>query len=241
MNCPFLLWQEAVKKICSWEYVNCVDMWVRFISANIRDFDLQSLFFMTVKLINGVAHMFPGPRYLPLRLKSIEWLNCLSSSSGTFIPVASLVLDILEYKVAGEGRKAQIAFDTASVLKVRIMFILSHAVNLLSFSSQFNAIFGSCYLVIGNWHLQLPKHYLKSKSFQDECFQSAVKQLAFHFSQWSFHISFPDLATIPLIRLRRILDITTLESLRRIVKRMIDQVLVLLASSRFYLVSFIRM
>ncbi|XP_047970485.1 nucleolar complex-associated protein 2 isoform X2 [Salvia hispanica] len=179
--------KEAVKKICSWEYVNCVDMWVRFISANIRDFDLQSLFFMTVKLINGVAHMFPGPRYLPLRLKSIEWLNCLSSSSGTFIPVASLVLDILEYKVAGEGRKAQIAFDTASVLK-------------------------------------LPKHYLKSKSFQDECFQSAVKQLAFHFSQWSFHISFPDLATIPLIRLRRILDITTLESLRRIVKRMIDQV-----------------
>ncbi|KAL1553232.1 nucleolar complex protein 2 [Salvia divinorum] len=179
--------KEAVRKICSWEYVNCVDMWVRLISANIRDFDLQSLFFMTVKLINGVAHMFPGPRYLPLRLKSIEWLNCLSSSSGTFIPVASLVLDILEYKVVGEGRKAQIAFDTATVLK-------------------------------------LPKHYLKSKSFQDECFQSAVKQLAFHFSQWSYHISFPDLATIPLIRLRRILDITTLESLRRIVKRMIDQV-----------------
>ncbi|KAG6410120.1 hypothetical protein SASPL_128169 [Salvia splendens] len=179
--------KEAVKKICSWEYVNCVDMWVRFISANIRDFDLQSLFFMTVKLINGVAHMFPGPRYLPLRLKSIEWLNCLSSSSGTFIPVASLVLDILEYKVVGEGRKAQIAFDTGSVLK-------------------------------------LPKHYLKSKSFQDECFQSAVKQLAFHFSQWCYHISFPDLATIPLIRLRMILDITTLESLRRIVKRMIDQV-----------------
>ncbi|KAG6412697.1 hypothetical protein SASPL_125382 [Salvia splendens] len=179
--------KEAVRKICSWEYVNCVDMWVRFISANIRDFDLQSLFFMTVKLINGVAHMFPGPRYLPLRLKSIEWLNCLSSSGGTFIPVASLVLDILEYKVVGEGRKAQIAIDTATVLK-------------------------------------LPKHYLKSKSFQDECFQSAVKQLALHFSQWSYHISFPDLATIPLIRLRRILDITTLESLRRIVKRMIDQV-----------------
>ncbi|XP_042035337.1 nucleolar complex protein 2 homolog, partial [Salvia splendens] len=179
--------KEAVRKIYSWEYVNCVDMWVRFISANIRDYDLQSLLFMTVKLINGVAHIFPGPRYLPLRLKSIEWLNLLSSSSGTFIPVASLVLDILEYKVSREGRKAQIAFNIKTVLK-------------------------------------LPKHYLKSKSFQEECFQSAFKQLAFHFSQWSYHISFPDLATIPVIRLRRILETTTVESLCRIVKLMIDQV-----------------
>ncbi|XP_057798972.1 protein REBELOTE [Salvia miltiorrhiza] len=179
--------KEAVRKICSWEYVSCVDLWVRFLSANIRDYDLQSLFFTTIQLINGVAHMFPGPRYLPLRLKSIEWLNCLSSSSGSFIPVASLVLDILEYKVVREGRKAQNAFNIATVLK-------------------------------------LPKHYLKSKGFQDECFQSAVKQLAFHFSQWSYHISFPDLATIPLIRLKRILEITTVESLRRIVKRLIDQV-----------------
>ena len=135
MSCPNLLKQEAVRKICSWESVNCVDTGVRFISANIRDYDLQSLFFMTVKLINGVAHMFPGPRYLPLRLKSIKWLNLLSSSSGTFIPVASLVLDVLEYKVSGEGRKAQIAFNTTTVLKVRIIFIQSQAENLLSFSS----------------------------------------------------------------------------------------------------------
>lgn len=179
--------KEAVRKICCWEYINCIDLWVRFISANIHDHDLQSLFFMTVQLVNGLAHMFTGPRYLPLRLKCVEWLNCLSSSSGQFIPIASLLLDILEYKVVREARKAQNAFNIASVLK-------------------------------------LPKHYLKSKSFQDECFHSAVEQLALHFSQWSFHISFPDLATIPLIRLKRINEIPTIETLRRMVKRLIDQV-----------------
>ncbi|KAH6760377.1 Noc2p family [Perilla frutescens var. frutescens] len=178
--------KEAVRKICSWEYVNCIDLWVRFISANIRDYDLQSLFFMTIQLVNGLAHMFTGPRYLPLRLKCVEWLNCLSSSSGNFIPLASLVLDILEYKVVREGQKAQNAFNIASVLK-------------------------------------LPKHYLKSKSFQDECFHSAIEQLSSHFAQWSYHISFPDLATIPLIRLRRIHEITTIETLRRMVMRLIDQ------------------
>ncbi|KAL0303142.1 UNVERIFIED_CONTAM: Nucleolar complex protein 2 [Sesamum radiatum] len=179
--------KEAVRKICSWEYVNCVDLWVRFISANISDYDLQSLFFMTIQLINGLAYMFPGPKYFPLRLKCIGWLNYLARSSGNFIPLASLVLDILEYNIAKEGRKAQNAINIASVLK-------------------------------------LPKQYLKSKSFQDECFHSAVEQLALHFAQWSHHICFPDLATIPLIRLRKIHEITTIESLRRMVKRLIDQV-----------------
>ena len=33
----------------------------------------------------------------------IRWLNNLSSSSGVFIPVTSLVLDVLEYKIAKDN------------------------------------------------------------------------------------------------------------------------------------------
>ncbi|XP_075495142.1 protein REBELOTE [Primulina tabacum] len=179
--------KEAVKRICSWEYVNCIDLWVRFISTYIHDYDLQSSFFMTVQLIYALALMFPGPRYFPLRLKCIEWLNCLSSSSGNFIPLASLVLDILEYKVVKENRKAQNNFNIASVLK-------------------------------------LPKHYLKSKHFQEECVRSAIEQLSLHFAQWSCHISFPDLACIPLICMRKFIETTISESSRRLVKHLIDQV-----------------
>lgn len=111
--------QEAVKKICSWEYVNCIDLWVRFISANIHDYDLQPLMFMTIQIINGLAYLFAGPRYFPLRLKCIQWLSFLSSSSGFFIPVASFVLDILEYKVVKEGGRSRNTFNITSVLKVR--------------------------------------------------------------------------------------------------------------------------
>ncbi|KZV57477.1 nucleolar complex protein 2 [Dorcoceras hygrometricum] len=179
--------KEAVKRICSWECVNCIDLWVRFISTNMHDYDLQSSLFMTIQLIYALALMFPGPRYFPLRLKCIEWLNCLSSSSGNFIPLALLVLDILEYKVVKENRKAQMNFNIASVLK-------------------------------------LPKHYLKSKHFQEESVRSAIEQLSLHFAQWSTHISFPDLACIPLLCMRKFTETTTSESLRRLVKHLIDQV-----------------
>lgn len=90
-----------------------------FISANIRDYDLQPLLFMIIQIINGVALLFPGPRYLPLRIKCIQWLNQLSSSSGVFIPVASLVLDVLEHKIGKEGEKSEKAFRFSTSIKVR--------------------------------------------------------------------------------------------------------------------------
>ncbi|KAM7499175.1 hypothetical protein LguiA_023589 [Lonicera macranthoides] len=179
--------EDAIKKICSWEYANCIDLWVMFISANIRDYDIQPLCYMAIQLINGVANLFPGPRYFPLRLRCIQWLNKLSSSSGIFIPVTSFVLDLLEYKIGKEDGKPGKSINFPSLLK-------------------------------------LPKHWLKSQKFREECVFSAIEMLSVHFSQWSYHISFPDLATIPLSRLKKFHEVTTIESLRRVVKRLIDQV-----------------
>lgn len=110
--------QEALKRICSWEYANCINLWVGFIAANIQDYDLQPLFFTMVQLINGVVGLFPGPRYFPLRLNCIQWLNDLSNSTGVFIPIASFVLDVLEYKIVREGGKPGPALSFESVVKV---------------------------------------------------------------------------------------------------------------------------
>ncbi|KAJ8760274.1 hypothetical protein K2173_011686 [Erythroxylum novogranatense] len=179
--------KEAVKKVCSWQYINCIDLWVEFISLYIHDYDLQPLLYMICQIINGVAILFPGPRYLPLRVKCIQWLNQLSSSSGIFIPIASLTLDLLEYKIGKESLKPGSNFNFSSALK-------------------------------------FPKYWLKSRNFQEECVLSTVELLVAHFAQWSYHISFPELATIPLIRLRKFHETTTIEGLRRVVKRFIDQV-----------------
>lgn len=112
--------QEAVKRICSWQYTNCINLWVSFISANVKDYDLQPLLYMIIQIINGVAVLFPGPRYLPLRIKCIRWLNNLSSASGVFIPVASFAMDILEYRTGKDNGKPGKDFNFSSTIKVRI-------------------------------------------------------------------------------------------------------------------------
>lgn len=73
---------------------------------------------MIVQIINGVALLFPGPRYLPLRLRCSQWLNHLSGSSGVFIPVTSLVLDVLEYKITKDSGKPGRVFQPMSTMKV---------------------------------------------------------------------------------------------------------------------------
>ncbi|XP_022133965.1 nucleolar complex protein 2 homolog isoform X2 [Momordica charantia] len=179
--------KEAIKMICSWQYINCIDLWVKFIAVNFHDYDLQAPLYNVIQIVNGVAVLFPGPRYLPLRIKCIKWLNHLSSSSGIFIPVVSMVLDILEHTISKEAKKPGVVFNHLSVL-------------------------------------QLPKYWLKSQNFVEECVLSSIELLSVHFCQWSYNISFPELATIPLIQLKKFHATTTTENLKRLVKRFIDQV-----------------
>ncbi|KAL2926378.1 Nucleolar complex protein 2-like protein [Bienertia sinuspersici] len=180
--------EEALQKICSWEYVLCIDLWVKFVSVNIKDNDLHGLLFSLIQVINGVAKLFGGQRNLPLRVKCIQWLNQLSECSEVFIPVSSLALDILESSSgqdAGKPGKGGVNLSTI---------------------------------------LQVPKYWLKSRDFHEECVSAAVELLCAHFIHWSHHISFPELATVPVIRLKQFHEKSTVESLRRPVKRLIDQV-----------------
>lgn len=179
--------KEAVEKIHSGHYTSCLDLWVSFIAANVQDSDLQSLLYTVIQVINGVATLFIGPRYLLLRVKCIQWLNHLSRATGIFIPIASLVLDMLEYKTTNDGEKQKKKLEAVSTVK-------------------------------------LPKNWLKSQNFQEQCIFSVIELLATHFAQWSFHISFPELATISIMRLKKFNERSTMEGLKRVVKRFIEQV-----------------
>ena len=118
-----LWWQEELKKIYSWQYINCVNLWVKFITCNIRAYDLQPLSSLLIEVIIGIGSLFSGPRYLPLRFKCAHMLNKLSSASGIFIPIASLVFDCLEYKGSSNADTTRgKSFDVASLLKVRDIF-----------------------------------------------------------------------------------------------------------------------
>ncbi|KAG9439500.1 hypothetical protein H6P81_019665 [Aristolochia fimbriata] len=179
--------KEALKKVYNWQYMNAIHLWVDFISTNAQDHNLQKLHYFIIQIINGVAHLFTGLRYLPLRLKCIRLLNQLSSATEVFIPVTFIVLSTLEYHGNLKVSKPGLTTDISSLLKV-------------------------------------PKHLLKSQDFHYECFISAIEMLAVHFAQWSYHISFPEIATIPLIRLKQIQQNTTVERIRRSIQCLVDQV-----------------
>ncbi|XP_021715811.1 nucleolar complex protein 2 homolog isoform X1 [Chenopodium quinoa] len=180
--------EEALKKICSWEYVLCIDLWVKYVSVNFKDCDLHGLLYPLIQVINGVAKLFAGPKYLPLRVKCIHWLNQLSTASEIFIPVSSLALDLLESSNAqGDEKRRKGSINLSTIL-------------------------------------MLPKYWLKSSEFQEESVSAVVELLCSHFIQWSHHISFPELATVPIIRLKQFYEKSATESLRRPVKRLIDQV-----------------
>ncbi|URD96064.1 nucleolar complex protein 2 [Musa troglodytarum] len=179
--------KEELKKIHSWQYINCISVWVEFVSCNFKNYDLQPLLVLIIEIIRGIAHLFSGPRYLPLRFKCVKILNQLSLSSGVFIPIASLLFDCLEHRGNINADRTQRSHvDFSSLLKV-------------------------------------PKQLLKSRDFHEESILTAIQLLSEHFSQWSYHISFPELATIPLILLKRFHENTTLESVRRTVKHLMDQ------------------
>ncbi|XP_031505462.1 protein REBELOTE isoform X2 [Nymphaea colorata] len=180
--------KEGLRLIHDWQYVNCLELWVKFVSANIKEYDLQGLLYLAIQIVTGVAHLFPGPRFLPLRLKCICLLNKLSDASGVFIPVGYLSLSLLEF---GEDGKAD---DRAP--------------------KDFNF----------SRFLKVPKQLLKLSKYREECVRSAVTTLAEHFFQWSYHISFPELALFPLMSFRKFLQMRNSENLRHLVKPFVDQV-----------------
>nr|CAB3462697.1 unnamed protein product [Digitaria exilis] len=180
--------KEDLRKIDNWQYINCVNLWVRFICCNYKDYNLNPLFSQVLQVIRGVAHLFPGSRYLPLRLKLAQMLNELSACSQMFFPIPSLLFDCLEIREVSQKEETQ---------KTKV-----------NFSSM----------------LKVPKNLLKSRYFQEECVLSAIQVLSAHFAQWSYHVSFPEIATIPLMLLKRLHEQTTIEVLHRPIKRLIDQV-----------------
>jgi hypothetical protein len=126
------LWlQEDILKIDNWQYINCINLWVRFICVNYKDCNnVHSLLSAVVQIIRGVAYLLPGMRYIPLRLKLAQMLNELSNCNQMFFPVPSLIFGCLEFREIfqkEQTEKTNIRFS--SLLKV-LHFYLAHIAQL---------------------------------------------------------------------------------------------------------------
>ena len=111
--------------------MNCLELWTGAICAYSTEADFKLLAFPLTQIISGVARLVPTARYFSLRLRCARMLNRIAASTGNFIPVSILLLDMLEMKelnrppTGGVGK----AVDLRTILKVFMSIdIILHAI-----------------------------------------------------------------------------------------------------------------
>ncbi|KAJ6713418.1 NUCLEOLAR COMPLEX 2 AND RAD4-RELATED [Salix purpurea] len=112
--------KDSFRKVYEWKFMNCLELWTGAICTYSSEADLRPLAYPLTQIISGVARLVPTARYIPLRLRCVRMLNRIAASTGTFIPVSMLLLDMLEMKeldrppTGGVGK----AIDLRNELKV---------------------------------------------------------------------------------------------------------------------------
>ena len=59
--------------------------------------DLRALIYPLTQILIGTVRLVPTPRYFPLRLRCIRALLGLQKAAGVYIPIAPLLLEMLQW------------------------------------------------------------------------------------------------------------------------------------------------
>lgn len=112
--------KESFRKVYEWKFMNCLELWTGVICAYGSEPDLKPLAYPLTQIISGVSRLVPTARYFPLRLRCVRMLNHISASTGTFIPVSNLLLDMLEMKELNRPPTGGVgnAVDLRTIMKV---------------------------------------------------------------------------------------------------------------------------
>lgn len=103
---------DAHRTVYNWQYIHALDLWSRLLSTSCEPLTeatrghpspLRPLIYPLVQTILGAARLLPTPAFFPLRFHLIRSLLRLSSQTGTFIPLAAPLYEVL---TSSELRKA---------------------------------------------------------------------------------------------------------------------------------------
>ncbi|XP_016447201.1 nucleolar complex-associated protein 2 isoform X3 [Nicotiana tabacum] len=121
--------KESFLKVYQWKYIHCLELWTAAICAYSSEPDFRPLAYPLTQIISGAARLVPTARYFPLRLRCIKMLNRIAASTNSFVPVSTLLLDMLEIKelhrppTGGVGK----AIDFRTVLRVSKLTLKTRA------------------------------------------------------------------------------------------------------------------
>lgn len=102
--------------------MNCLELWTGAICAFGSEDDFRPLAYPLIQIITGVARLVPTARYFPLRLRCARMLNRIAASTGTFIPVSMLLLDMLEMKELNRPPTGGVGIATDLRTQIKVYF-----------------------------------------------------------------------------------------------------------------------
>ena len=153
--------KDALQKVYCWQYVNCVELWAAVLAAHAAASGgaLRPLVYPLVQVLLGAARLVPTARYFPLRLRLARATHALASATGTYVPLAPLLLEVLGFaglsKPATGGGAGGKGFGQLG----------GNAVDL-------------------ELTLRVPAAATKSAGFQQAVVEAALELLACHLGQW---------------------------------------------------------
>ena len=96
--------KDSYKTIYNWQFVHSLDFWSRVLSTHCnslveaqegKESDLRPLIYPVVQITLGVMRLIPTSTYFPIRFSLMRSLLRISQATGTYIPLASALLEVL--------------------------------------------------------------------------------------------------------------------------------------------------
>lgn len=96
--------KDSYKQVYNWQFVHSLDFWSRVLSThcnslieaqNGKESQLRPLIYPVVQVTVGVMRLIPTSTYFPLRFQLMRALLRISQSTGTYIPLAAALLEVL--------------------------------------------------------------------------------------------------------------------------------------------------
>jgi nucleolar complex protein 2 len=101
-NCLKTKSAESYQAVYNWQYTHCLDFWSIVLSATCDkekgdgESIMQPLIYPLVQAATGSIRLIPTSRYFPLRFHVIQSLLRLMQRTGAYVPLAPLLLEMLE-------------------------------------------------------------------------------------------------------------------------------------------------
>ncbi len=95
--------KESYKEVYCWQTINAFELWATVLVAHPSD--LEPLFYPLTQLLLGACTLVGSPSFIPLRLKCVRMLNELARARNMYVPVAPMLLEVLQWKDLGTKPK----------------------------------------------------------------------------------------------------------------------------------------